>query len=89
MVCLAADQAREFIFKSLEADNFQSVRGLFYTITPAGLIQEWFTKWHNNDRGATRPRPWFISLFVKDEEFEKFNNREVNLVNSIANERGA
>ena len=78
MVCLAADQAREFIFKSLQADNFESVRGLFYTITPAGVIQQWFTRWHNNDRGATRPHPWFINLFVRDEAFEKFSNREVN-----------
>lgn len=39
MVCLAANQSREFIFKSLEADLFESVRGLFYTITPKRIIQ--------------------------------------------------
>lgn len=75
MVCLAFDQARELIFKSLEADNFESAKGLFYSITHGRIIQEWFTKWHNNDRGASTARPWHVNLFVKDEEFDKYSNR--------------
>ena len=66
MVCLAANQSTEFIFKSLEADLFDSVRGLFFTISPTRKIQEWFTTWHKNDKGATNARPWYVNLFVED-----------------------
>lgn len=89
MVCLAANKAREFIFRSLQPDKFESVQGLFYTITPDITIQEWFTRGHNNDRGASTPRPWYVSLFVTDDEYDKYFNRKVNVANHVATERGA
>lgn len=89
MVCLAADGAREFIFKSLQAEKFESARGLFYTMTHARVIQEWFTRLHDNDRGASKPRPWYINLIVKDEEYDKYLNRKVNEAKFVATERGA
>ena len=38
IVCLALDNARELIFKSLETDKFNSARGLFFSITPGRKI---------------------------------------------------
>lgn len=63
--------------------------GRVFTVTKNGRVEEWFTRNHINDRGATKPRPWYVNIFMSDKVFNKYHNREVNKGNSIAKERNA
>ena len=60
-----------------------------FSLLESKRIQEWYADGHKNDVGAVEPRPFPFDLIVKDEKFEEYGNREVNLGQDISTERGA
>ena len=60
-----------------------------FTVTKRYRTEQWFTADNTHDTGATEARPFFINWVLKDEEFEKYGNREVNLGSKIITDRGS
>lgn len=87
-VCIKADETRGIKLTASELGIYDQLKGHIFSIISEDsklIIQEWFSKNHVHDKGATNPRPFYIQGMFNDSHLD---NREVNVENLVATERG-